>query len=596
MLKYLHIWSIIKKKRGRMMRNYSDYKSYFEELGIVDIEHATFTNRNLLIGKNGAGKSRFLKALKKVYSNENTLFLDYANLRSNISQNVMESENEDVLDLIINGQVHVAHEILGLIAANTEKVLMDLLMMSELSSQTFKSVAQSAIIDFNNYLKDLIGFEISFTNSNVYIQDCSRSSDRRTLNEMKGLFSPGENMIFILCFFLLLLERLTDKKVIIIMDEPELHLHPKALIKIIKWVYERDNVSELWLASHSLFLVPLFHFDEITLFSDGVICKRNSQMYKDIYSELIGLDDIGLFEMIKSMENWEYYRFIVECFCAPQAVERTHIGDEQFLRFVESIDSFDKSPIRVLDFGAGKLRLWDCLRQARQEGMNIRSLEYHAYEPYCDTEYINQCKNQYPDYPNVYTSINQIKNKEFDVVVMMNVLHEIDVAKWIQTFTQINKILSKNGYLVLVEVQTLKLGEQPFGNTGYILLGTEEVKTLFACDDPKDLYIEDGKKTNCWIIQKRLLDRVTRDSVLASLELLEKNSLERLRSQFNAKKIKNLESKDNIELSARKYAFWSQQYINALFAVDHIKKRYRKPALYSERIPFPGLSEDSKKK
>ena len=58
-------------------------------------------------------------------------------------------------------------------------------------------------------------------------------------------------------------------------------------------------------------------------------------MYKQIYDDLVGLEDIGLFEMLKSMDNWEYYQFIVECFCSPTTVNKSNPKDEQCFSVIQ---------------------------------------------------------------------------------------------------------------------------------------------------------------------------------------------------------------------------------------------------------------------
>ena len=44
---------------------------HFAQKGLIFDGNVTFHNRNLLIGRNGAGKTRFLKALEQYYKDSN---------------------------------------------------------------------------------------------------------------------------------------------------------------------------------------------------------------------------------------------------------------------------------------------------------------------------------------------------------------------------------------------------------------------------------------------------------------------------------------------------------------------------------------------
>ena len=103
------------------------------------------------------------------------------------------------------------------------------------------------------------------------------------LKEALTEFSLGELLLFYLSVFLMIIKQNHSEGVVLIIDEPELHLHPHALVKMIQTLKESKNVVELWIASHSLFWVPLFEFEEIVFIDQDTVCNRNSKMYKELF-------------------------------------------------------------------------------------------------------------------------------------------------------------------------------------------------------------------------------------------------------------------------------------------------------------------------
>ena len=215
------------------------------------------------------------------------------------------------------------------------------------------------------------------------------------------------------------------------------------------------------------------------------------------------------------MENWSYYQFITECFFLPDSINSKNKKDEQIEKFLNSLKNLQKDqPLNVLDFGAGKFRLWECVKQmiSCEEDRN-KLLKYDAYEPYLNSEIPNDI--------DFFENEKDLKENYYDAVVLMNVLHEIDPFKWIDTFKTIKKILKKTGILVLLEVVSLTKGEQPYCKSGFLLLQEPQVKELFvnSCSIEHDL--EGSKKSNCWIITPEDLSNVTFSSVVSAIKSLE---------------------------------------------------------------------------
>lgn len=375
-------------------------------------------------------------------------------------------------------------------------------------------------------------------------------------------------MIFYLCIFLTVIANDVTEKIILIMNEPEAHLHPKTLINFIQTLKDSKHIVELWVASHSLFLVPLFNFQEIIFLDHYHVIKHNSNLYKELYKTLVGLENIDVLEFLKSIDNWQYYRYIAECFCHPKVVGQANVQDPQFLKLMESIELIKNEGIlKLLDYGAGEFRIWECLNLVGKSQIDSKKISYTAYEPYPkdNTEQPFQ----------LYTNFDEMlhSREKFDVVVLMNVLHEIEAKDWIDTFQKIESVLSESGILVFLEVFSLNNGEQPYGNNGYLILQDEQVRVLFNNESiqssPKSL----SEKTNCWIIQKAQIQKVIKETVYKSIHDLFKWCDKELREAYEericlAHTEKNLSKKQQ---SVRRYAFLSQQYLNAMFALEDLQ-------------------------
>lgn len=581
----------------------------FIKKGLQGIASKPFQNRNLLIGKNGSGKTRFLNALREeLHANPipdtTTVILDFPSLHAATAQAAGEAGSE-LYSILFSGDSADFSEFLNLVAHDNSDFILDLINTQlTMRAANPRKHAKDSLKGINSHIRDLIGYEIIFDSTQENRPRIRKVSSGRELpyNEMLAEFSPGEQFIFYLCFFLYYVDTVKQGKLILLMDEPEIHLHPQVLIKVIKWLYQSPVVEQLWVASHSLFLVPIFHFQEISLFDNNTLRPRDSKMYKQVYNDLVGLEDIGLFEMLKSMDNWAYYQFIADCFCTPRVVGKANEKDEQFQLFMRKAagEKSDK-PLRVLDYGAGKFRLWECLQLGKEAGEKTDRVIYDAYEPYPDPETVNWNKKQYgKSMFSLYTKSLQVPKHAYDAVVLMNVLHEIDIVQWQETFQQIHNALKPDGILIFQEVQTLTLGEQPFGNTGYLILGADEVNALFGQPIPLEPRIKTGDKSNCWAIPSDIVGRIDRAAIKRCLQVLIENSKKTLKEQF-AKKLELAHSGkpvSELNFSAREYAFWSQQYINALLASERFDESVSAAEPFAAKqeppkIIFPGLNHDT---
>ena len=587
----------------------------FRRRGLKNISDISFQNRNLLIGKNGAGKSRFLYALRDTYNanqgdSKTTIMLDFPAVHLS-PQTTPGQENTDLFSMLFSREnISSISNFLDLAAQDYVAFFNDMIVtLKEFKSRPLQKKMADGFAEINNVIQQLLNctIEVNDSENRPVLYFRKMDVDGKTVRvkpyqEMISEFSPGELLIFYVCFFLFYLGVVQERKLVIFMDEPELHLHPQALILIMNWLLHSSAINELWVASHSLFLVPMFSFSEIALFEDNAIIPRDGKMYKHLYDNLVGLTNIDIFEMLKSIEGWQYYEFIVECFCLPISISNANPKDEQFRKMVSKLQEKSTKPLRILDYGAGKFRIWECYQNAINNGsLNDTCFCYEAFEPYPDEERVRYyCLNTANAAFQFFDRKEKLPKAAYDAIILMNVLHEIEVTSWIETLHTIRNALKSDGVLIFLEVESLSLGEQPYGNTGYLVLGDQEVKKLF-CDEGEIISKKmPEEKSNCWAIPWELLNRVSTTSVRTCIELLLKNSKQSLKEQFeNRIAFAHKENKDYEKKSlARKYAFVSQQFINSTFALELIDKRInqmrpskKKNDEKQEKLAFPGVKD-----
>lgn len=81
----------------------------------------------------------------------------------------------------------------------------------------------------------------------IYVEKIENGTTVGKLPLVEALseFPPGELMLFYLCVFLMVIKRKSKNSVALIINDPELHLHPRALVKMIKILMAFESVSEV---------------------------------------------------------------------------------------------------------------------------------------------------------------------------------------------------------------------------------------------------------------------------------------------------------------------------------------------------------------
>lgn len=287
---------------------------------------------------------------------------------------------------------------------------------------------------------------------------------------------------------------------------------------------------------------------------------RDSSLYETVLTALLGENNEGTRRFFSSLPFWQYVEFLTECFATPKVVDTVDSKDEQVLMFVKALE--EQRIRRVLDCGGGNARLGLSLKAA--------GVPLEVYDIY------DACPSYTGDEFAVYTRIEDIKNS-YDCVVMMNFLHEVEPDDWPELFHNMRAFLKPDGNLLFVEVAALTDGEWP-NETGYMVLGKKELATLFnVTGGLSEIHIRNKQKSVGVLVPRQSLISVTKKTVSESIRRLEErayNELKQIRlEESERRKLEGTDWKKDGSwkpLNARRYAFLSQQYINARLFNDKI--------------------------
>ena len=386
--------------------------------------------------------------------------------------------------------------------------------------------------------------------------------------------SPGQIYLLRLCVALNC--HAIEKGSILIFDEPETHLHPKALLELFRILKDEFYLGQIWIATHSVELISHFYYDSVWYIESGKARKMGSQSEK-ILNGLIG-DEIKrahLYQFITLPDAYAMNVFAVECLLPPKVIDNVKDKDPS--------TSLAKSQLRdndvILDYGAGKGRFLESLKQY---GKSI-SVNYYAYDKFgniesddgnCSAVYCKDVLKKYSiDPSNHYAGCMEEFEKMSSVVkankvLLINVLHEISPSNWRETFDEIKKVILPDGHILIVERKELTYGEKPF-DSDYFVLQPECVEVLFACTT-NDFEVEqrgkDGKVVG-YFIPASLLNNVTRKTVKDTISKLKEVAANEIIS------IKERQDNKNQWLNGIRLAFWTHQYANAcLFNMDELEE------------------------
>jgi ABC-type lipoprotein export system ATPase subunit/SAM-dependent methyltransferase len=431
-----------------------------------------------------------------------------------------------------------------------------------INSEIKKKNSYKLFNTFQGYVKQFMGKEFSYkqrTQGNTINSVLYFDNNPFDVN----LLSPGQKTLFayaILFFFMDTNSKTNIKDSIIIIDEPEKHLHPEAQITLINALKNIVSKSgQLWIATHSINILSHLDYDEIIMIKDDEIIPPSRTTPGHSFNDLMGLDEhiTELVAFISSISEWAYGNFMVQCFKEPDVIFSNDVNDPQYKLFKDFITT--KPQIALLDFGAGKGRIGYTIGEDEKTRTMV---QYFAYEP--DKGNFDLL-SKVPDIKNFYQNTKDIPDNTFDCVLLCNVLHEINPNEWEETFNQIKRTLKRDGYLLIIEDKFLPKGENAH-EFGYLILGSEQLKLLF-----KPYFSSDLKVFELSLKDEKYKNRIVFTAFTkGQINISENNIKDAIKSlkETSFNNIKALRKQDKDINQGRQYANQTQLYINAQLALE----------------------------
>jgi ABC-type multidrug transport system ATPase subunit len=180
--------------------------------------------------------------------------------------------------------------------------------------------------------------------------------------------SDGQKILLQFCMAIYSKEtKISD--LILMLDEPENHLHPEALVGPIDRLVGAVNNGQIWIATHSINLLAHFDPSNIWYIEEGKVSYAGNKP-KTVLDGLLGREDeihkLSNFLSLPALMATNQFAF--ECLFEPQSVS-TGNDDPQTNQIIASINSLidGNNIVIVLDFGAGKGRLLSTIRELNSE-------------------------------------------------------------------------------------------------------------------------------------------------------------------------------------------------------------------------------------
>jgi ABC-type multidrug transport system ATPase subunit len=403
-------------------------------------------------------------------------------------------------------------------------------------SEPEREIRKKRFAALNALIQEFVGTEIS-----IHAYNDARLFNR-TMNASE--YSDGQKQL--LAFVAALFESTVQElPAIVILDEPESHLHPDAVIRVLKRIESVASNMQIWIATHSLPLLASLEPASIWYMKDGEVVYAGNKTEDVLIGLMGGAQNVErLATFLSSPADFAMSTFISECLSSPNVTAYVHT-DPQTDNIARILAAMGVRPLRVLDWGAGRGRLAQTIRQQRESNLEVPlDLEYFAYDPGC--EHREECLGSMqeivasPD-DNYFNELaplaSRLEKHQANVVVLCNVLHEIDPVQWIQTLSRdIYQVLDDDGYILIAEDLVMPRGEIAH-DRGFLVLDDVGIRNLFNDTDER-IVVESSKvpvyehRLKIWLVPKSLLRNITQTTIKVACEWQHDQAMRRVRDLY----------------------------------------------------------------
>lgn len=540
--------------------------------GLKPFAMHSLENVVVLVGANGSGKTRMLKLLEKFLKDFDDKMSHHLELykmdlgneclisKDEFPKAVNYSHFDANMQFPNNFPPYVISKAKDLLKTcdYEETALNALLLLYDMAfgySEQFKDGKDFKRV--TELIRELCNISVEFQKDKRMLTLCN-------LNAEEAALSPGQQYLLRIAIACYWNEKNDD--LIFFLDEPEVHLHPKALIDCVRCLKENFSNSQFWIATHSLPLTAYLN----DKFSTSVYVMNQSepQMLRSdpthLLANLMGTEDniIPIRELLSAPDEYAANRFSIECFKPPTVVASTKNDPQN-----KMVESFIKAGDIVVDYGAGKGRLFEGIGIDCIEDKLSQKITYYAYDKYPDNA--ERCKHVMQLYggepKNYFNDIGRLQesvNGKADYVMLVNVLHEIDIINWCEVFQNIEALLKPEGELIIVERSELTIGEAPYRNR-FLVVTDDSVKVLFGEEFVEVSTHPEREYVVKYRIKKGGLNKINNAKLLSCFEKIKHDSL---------RKISELKTADEQAdfRQGLKMSFWLNQFANAVLSIEEM--------------------------
>lgn len=431
---------------------------------------------------------------------------------------------------------------------------------------------------FNGIVKSLIGEEISYKIIDGLVTPIlfGRPFSEHELSEGQLILLSWASAINLQA------EDLRDA--IIFIDEPEVHLHADMCIAALERI-RKDIIGEngqLWIATHSPSIIAHFGVDSLYHVKDGSIDHAGAGKVVQVMDSILGGKEgrEKLAMVLLDAEHVAFAKFAAECIL-PATVAEHQSDDKQANQFISALNRRLNEPaatVRILDYAAGKGRFATALAErCRVNGTDwLNRIEYHAYNDpkHTPDKVADKCKQALGAFcgaesaaERYWDSMADLEAKQagkIDLVILSNVLHEIDINSWTRVFSEIAKLLSENGSLLVIEDLLPPIGELP-NMCGYLILDQHGFETLFEKVDMIKLKPPEEDRLLAIEVSRQSVAAVDWVKIQSALTHLRDKSEERISS------LRNTDTNKRDHKTGRQHAHYTMLYTSASMALTAIK-------------------------
>ena len=512
--------------------------------GIQSFMLTGFGDIVILTGVNGSGKTRLLKVICQYIQNlENKDKLEISYIDGNRSEgtyceaNVLHIANYSHYDAVLQSPMGFPPYVIGkakilLEECNYEETALNALLVIHDMAYGYSEEYRDGVEfkKFQKFAAEHFGIEVGKTDAGIQLfgQDVDGAK-----------LSPGQQYLLriaIACFF-----NKNRDDLLIVLDEPEVHLHPDALIKMFEQLKKHFKDRQFWISTHS---IDLISYIVSTVERTTILSLEHG--------------NVSLLESVPGggIDNSIYF-------------QQPHKLPDQYIcvRFALKLMINQLSPKSVVvDYGAGNGRLLEQLAMDAPE--LIAEIQYYAFELSGDKDSTicrrvmrenGICEAHYFD--NIKFMKSELRGKASHIF-LVNVLHEVLPQEWEKIFLDISELLTEDGMMCIIERETLTAGQVMQG-CGLGITANAVEKLFQVCEEKR--YLKNEHIAG-YLISKKAMENISDQNVKDAVEQIKSDSvseIERLKSDGTTSDLKSTYDK-GIRL-----AFWLNQYANASLIIEN---------------------------